>query len=68
MACVVVNPSGGLLLKGHPLGASGLAQGAELVWQLWKRAGQSQVENARIGLQYNLGFGSACVVTLYEQV
>lgn len=64
---VVTNPSGGLLSKGHPLGATGLAQCAELVWQLRGDAGVRQVEGARIGLQHNLGLGGACVVTLYER-
>lgn len=64
---VVTNPSGGLLSKGHPLGATGLAQCAELVWQLRGQAGQRQVEGARLGLQHNLGLGGACVVTLYEK-
>jgi acetyl-CoA acetyltransferase len=64
---VVTNPSGGLLSKGHPLGATGLAQCAELVWQLRGEAGARQVEGARIGLQHNLGLGGACVVTLYER-
>ncbi len=63
---VVTNPSGGLLSKGHPLGATGLAQCAELVWQLRGQAGKRQVDGARIGLQHNLGLGGACVVTLYE--
>jgi acetyl-CoA acetyltransferase len=63
---VVTNPSGGLLSKGHPLGATGLAQCAELVWQLRGQAGDRQVKNARIGLQHNLGLGGACVVTLYK--
>lgn len=63
---VVVNPSGGLLSKGHPLGATGLAQCAELVWQLRGEAQDRQVQGARIGLQHNHGLGSACVVTLYE--
>jgi acetyl-CoA acetyltransferase len=63
---VVVNPSGGLLSKGHPLGATGLAQCAELVWQLRGEAGDRQVEGARIGLQHNLGLGGACVVTIYR--
>jgi len=63
---VVTNPSGGLLSKGHPLGATGLAQCAELVWQLRGAAGDRQVEGARIGLQHNLGLGGACVVTLYQ--
>ena len=63
---VVTNPSGGLLSKGHPLGATGLAQCAELVWQLRGQAGPRQVEGARLGLQHNIGLGGACVVTLYE--
>lgn len=63
---VVTNPSGGLLSKGHPLGATGLAQCAELTWQLRGEAGQRQVDGARLALQHNLGLGSACVVTLYE--
>jgi acetyl-CoA acetyltransferase len=61
----VTNPSGGLLSKGHPLGATGLAQCLELVEQLRGRAGARQVEGARIALQHNLGLGGACVVTLY---
>lgn len=65
---VVVNPSGGLLSKGHPLGATGLAQCAELVWQLRGSAGQRQVDEARLGLQHNIGIGGACVVTLYEKL
>jgi acetyl-CoA acyltransferase len=63
---VVTNPSGGLLSKGHPLGATGLAQCAELTWQLRGEAGARQVEGARTALQHNLGLGSACVVTVYE--
>ncbi len=65
---VVTNPSGGLLSKGHPLGATGLAQCYELVSQLRGRAEQRQVEGARLALQHNLGLGGACVVTLYEKV
>lgn len=65
---VVTNPSGGLLSKGHPLGATGLAQCAELVWQLRGQAQQRQVEGARLALQHNLGLGGACVVTLYERI
>lgn len=65
---VVTNPSGGLLSKGHPLGATGLAQCTELVHQLRGTAGARQVENARLALQHNLGLGGACVVTLYERV
>ena len=63
---VVTNPSGGLLSKGHPLGATGLAQCTELVWQLRGDAGLRQVAGARHGLQHNLGLGGACVVTLYS--
>lgn len=61
----VINPSGGLLAKGHPLGATGLAQCAELVWQLRGIAGGRQVGGARIALQHNVGLGGACVVTIY---
>jgi acetyl-CoA acetyltransferase len=63
---VVTNPSGGLLSKGHPLGATGLAQCTELVWQLRGDAGDRQVEGARNALQHNLGLGGACVVTMYS--
>ncbi|WP_420429199.1 lipid-transfer protein [Algiphilus sp.] len=62
---VVTNPSGGLLSKGHPLGATGLAQCTELVEQLRGQSGARQVEGARFALQHNIGTGSACVVTLY---
>ena len=62
----VTNPSGGLLSKGHPLGATGLAQCAELVWQLRGKADRRQVLGARVGLQHNLGLGGACVVTMYR--
>jgi sterol carrier protein 2 len=65
---VVTNPSGGLLSKGHPLGATGLAQCAELVWQLRGDAGPRQVEGVKVALQHNLGLGGATVVTLYERV
>ena len=65
---VVTNPSGGLLSKGHPLGATGLAQCTELVQQLRGTAEARQVEGARLALQHNLGLGGACVVTLYERV
>ena len=63
----VVNPSGGLLSKGHPIGATGLAQCTELVQQLRGQAGQRQVEGARVALQHNIGIGGACVVTLYRK-
>ncbi len=65
---IVTNPSGGLLSKGHPLGATGLAQCYELVSQLRGKADQRQVEGARLALQHNLGLGGACVVTLYQKV
>ena len=61
----VTNPSGGLLSKGHPLGATGLAQCAELVWQLRGQADKRQVNGVTHALQHNLGLGGACVVTLY---
>ncbi len=64
---VVTNPSGGLLSKGHPLGATGLAQCAELIWQLRGEAGKRQVENVQVALQHNLGLGGACVVTMYQK-
>jgi len=63
---IVTNPSGGLLSKGHPLGATGLAQCAELVWQLRGDASKRQVPEAKFGLQHNLGLGGACVATLYS--
>ena len=64
---VVTNPSGGLLSKGHPLGATGLAQCYELTQQLRGHAGARQVAGARTALQHNLGLGGACVVTMYAQ-
>ena len=63
----VTNPSGGLLSKGHPLGATGLAQCTELVWHLRGTADQRQVPNAKVALQHNLGLGGACVVTMYRR-
>jgi acetyl-CoA acetyltransferase len=62
----VTNPSGGLLSKGHPLGATGLAQCTELVWQLRGQADKRQVPNAKVALQHNLGLGGACVMTMYR--
>ena len=62
----VVNPSGGLLSKGHPIGATGLAQCAELVWQLRGQAQKRQVDNVQAALQHNLGLGGACVVAMYR--
>jgi sterol carrier protein 2 len=63
----VVNPSGGLISKGHPLGATGLAQCAELNWQLRGEADKRQVAGARIALQHNLGLGGAAVVAMYRK-
>ena len=65
---VVVNPSGGLISKGHPLGATGLAQCAELNWQLQGDAEKRQVDGAKIALQHNLGLGGAAVVTAYRKM
>lgn len=64
----VVNPSGGLISKGHPLGATGLAQCAELVWQLrgWANNGRL-VNGTDVALQHNLGLGGAIVVTVYKR-
>jgi acetyl-CoA acetyltransferase len=62
----VTNPSGGLLSKGHPLGATGLAQCTELVWQLRGTADKRQVAGAKVALQHNVGLGGACVVTMYR--
>jgi acetyl-CoA acetyltransferase len=64
---VVVNPSGGLISKGHPLGATGLAQCAELNWQLRNQADARQVDGAKVALQHNLGLGGAAVVALYRK-
>ncbi|EKD16505.1 nonspecific lipid-transfer protein [Drepanopeziza brunnea f. sp. 'multigermtubi' MB_m1] len=64
---VVVNPSGGLISKGHPLGASGIAQCAELVWQLRGWANNRLVPGAAVALQHNLGLGGAVVVTVYKR-
>jgi len=62
----VVNPSGGLISKGHPLGATGLAQCSELCWQLRGLADARQVDGARVALQHNIGLGGAAVVTVYK--
>jgi acetyl-CoA acetyltransferase len=64
----VVNPSGGLISKGHPLGATGLAQCTELNWQLRGLAEKRQVEGAKVGLAHNVGLGGACVVTMYRKM
>ena len=62
----LVNPSGGLISKGHPLGATGLAQCSELTWQLRGQADARQVEGAKVGLQHNIGLGGAAVVSVYR--
>ncbi|XP_078484945.1 sterol carrier protein 2-like [Ciona intestinalis] len=62
----VVNPSGGLISKGHPLGATGLAQCTELTWQLRGEAGKRQVKGATLALQHNLGLGGAVVISMYK--
>jgi len=63
----VVNPSGGLISKGHPLGATGLAQCSELSWQLRGKAEKRQVPGAKVALQHNIGLGGAVVVTMYRK-
>ena len=63
---VVVNPSGGLMSKGHPIGATGVAQCVELMWHLRGDADRRQVDGARIGLQHNIGVPGAAVVTIYK--
>jgi acetyl-CoA acetyltransferase len=63
----VVNPSGGLISKGHPLGATGLAQCSELTWQLRGTAGARQVDDVKVGLQHNIGLGGAAVVSIYRR-
>lgn len=64
---VVINPSGGLISKGHPLGATGLAQCAELVWHMRGWANNRSVKNTTVALQHNLGLGGAAVVTVYKR-
>ncbi|WP_240431328.1 lipid-transfer protein [Mycobacterium kyogaense] len=63
----VVNPSGGLISKGHPLGATGLAQCSELTWQLRGDADKRQVDGVTAALQHNIGLGGAAVVTAYQR-
>ena len=62
---VVTDPSGRLISKGHPLGATGFAQCFEVINQLRGRSEKRQVEGARIGLARNIGIGGACVVTMF---
>ena len=69
---VAVNPSGGLAAKGHPVGATGLAQIAEIVWQLRGEAGDRQVPNPKVGMTQNqgglvAGDNAACVVTILKR-
>jgi sterol carrier protein 2 len=64
---MVINPSGGLISKGHPLGASGIAQCAELVWHLRGWANNRLIKDTRVALQHNLGLGGAVVVTVYKR-
>ena len=64
---MVINPSGGLISKGHPLGATGLAQCAELNWQLRGKADKRQVPGVKVALQHNLGLGGAAVVAMYRK-
>ena len=64
---MVVNPSGGLISKGHPLGASGIAQCAELVWHLRGWANNRLVKGTTAALQHNLGLGGAVVVSVYKR-
>ncbi len=63
----VVNPSGGLISKGHPLGATGLAQCSELTWQLRGQADRRQVADVKVALQHNIGLGGAAVVSIYRK-
>jgi len=62
----VINPSGGLISKGHPLGATGIAQCAELCWQLRGQADKRQVKNVKYALSHNIGLGGAAVVGIYK--
>ncbi|KAH6130712.1 hypothetical protein HBI64_102670 [Parastagonospora nodorum] len=64
---VVINPSGGLISKGHPLGATGLAQCSELVWHLRGWANNRSVKDTKVALQHNLGLGGAVVCTVYKR-
>jgi acetyl-CoA acetyltransferase len=65
---IPVNASGGLLSKGHPLGATGVANVAEVVWHLRGEAGGRQVEGAKVGLAHVIGLGSACTIQVLEKV
>ena len=65
---IPVNASGGLLSKGHPLGATGVANVAEVVWHLRGEAGGRQVEGAKVGMAHVIGLGSACTLQVLEKV
>jgi acetyl-CoA acyltransferase len=62
-----VNASGGLLSKGHPLGATGVANIIEIVWHLRGQAGNRQVEGAKTGLAHVIGLGSACTINILQK-
>lgn len=64
---IPVSPSGGLLARGHPLGATGLAQIAELVWQLRGEAGKRQVAGAKVGMSHTMGSGGNCLMTILKR-
>ena len=64
---MVINPSGGLISKGHPLGATGIAQASELVWHLRGWANNRLVDGTSAALQHNLGLGGAVVVSVYKR-
>jgi sterol carrier protein 2 len=64
---MIINPSGGLISKGHPLGATGIAQCAELVWHLRGWANNRLIKGTDACLQHNLGLGGAVVVTVYKR-
>ncbi len=64
---IPVNASGGLLSKGHPLGATGVANIVEIVWHLRGQAGARQVENAKVGLAHVIGLGSACTIHILKK-
>ena len=64
---IPVNASGGLLSKGHPLGATGVANIVEIMWHLRGQAGERQVENSKVGLAHVIGLGSACTIHIIKK-
>jgi acetyl-CoA acetyltransferase len=62
-----VNVSGGLLSKGHPLGATGIANIYEVSTHLRGEAGDRQIEGAKVGLTHVIGLGSACAIHILER-